>query len=164
MCVATSCSWVFIWSAACCTRAALASSAACFSFSSRSASSFARFLSCSSSRALRVCCSSSARAQAQTWGPKAALFGVTLCSYLSGLSAFALRSASASRSARPSLALSAPSPSRRAHASSSHSPAALWRNRSERSALDPLSCLPIIQATAGSGSFKYCLVYSFYFN
>lgn len=56
----TSCSWFFIWSAACWASVALASSAACLSFSSRSASSFALFLSCSNSSALRVCSSSSA--------------------------------------------------------------------------------------------------------
>lgn len=76
--VATSCSWVFIWSAACCTSAALASSAACFSFSSRSASSFARFLSSSSPRALRVCSSSSARAETRMWAELA--FRVCRCS------------------------------------------------------------------------------------
>lgn len=75
MTVATNCSWVFIWSAACCTSVALASSAACFSFSSRSASSLARFLSCSSSRALRVCSSSSARPETQTWGQEASSDG-----------------------------------------------------------------------------------------
>lgn len=57
----TSCSWFFIWSAACLARAALATSAARRSFSRRSASSFARFRSWSSSRALRVCSSSSAK-------------------------------------------------------------------------------------------------------
>lgn len=50
-------------------------------------------------------------------------------SNLSELSESAPRSASASRSARPSLALSAPSPSPQSHASSSRSPAALCRKQ-----------------------------------
>lgn len=56
---------------------------------------------------------------------------VLVQSYLSELCASALRSASASRSARPSLALSAPSLSPHARASSSRSPVALCRNNTE---------------------------------
>lgn len=57
----------------------------------------------------------------------------SVLSYLFEPSASALQSASAFRSTHPSRALSAPFPSPQARASSSRSPAALWRRSTENS-------------------------------